>query len=277
MTARPYRSTGLMVYTPPCLIRWPHLFTPRVNKMNPTKAPQYEATAVLDGAERVSVNGQEMGWIDAFKGDVDRYCIREFGQPVRAMLEMLGPDTFILPIKPNSLPKRAKHVGIKERPNGINLSAGTQYPLDSQNVTDRHGRTLIGGREGEIYDGIMGILCVGFYKWSHSSGKRGISLNLIGIQKVGDGPRLGGAQMETEEEQEINAPGWSPEMNMAPPAEPGYGAPTAGHPGGYPQPAPAAPQYAPQAQYPAQPGGAAGVPQQPAQPGGAVPGSGFGF
>ena len=230
-----------VIRTPPALIRWPHLTQPRARK-NSTKPPQYEVSVVLDGSETQ--------WIAGFRQALDAFALQKFGQNIATLKQQMGDDSFMLSVKPNSLPKRAKHAGIKERPNGINFACTTQYALMPHAMVDRLGVTLKNGRESAIYDGCFAIVAFNFYEWRRpTDGKMGINTGLIGIQHVGDGPQLGsGDPGFTAEEHEYNAPGYDPAANFAPggpqqPTAAGAQAGPASTPAqGYPQPgqAPAA-------------------------------------
>ena len=229
-----------VIRTPPVLIRWPHLTQPRARKNSP-KPPQYEVSVVLDGSETQ--------WIAGFRQALDTFAMREFGQNIATLKQQMG-EGFMLSILPNSLPRRAKHAGIKERPNGINFSCATQFALMPHAMIDRLGVTLKNGRENMIYDGCFAIVAFDLYAWRRQTeGKMGINTGLIGIQHVGDGPQLGSGEPGfTPEEPEYNAPGYDPAANFAPggPQQPPAAGAQAGATStpaqGYPQPeqAPAA-------------------------------------
>lgn len=124
----------------------------------------------------------------------------------------------------------------------------------------------------EIYSGIYGAVSVRFFAYSNQ-GKKGIGCGLGNVQKLEDGPALGGGGVSAASDFGSLA-GTAPSYPLQP-AQPPYGQPAApqyppqqgyGHAQGFPQQQSPAPQYPPQQGYGQQPGYGQAPAYPPAQP-----------
>ena len=232
-------ESSSVVWTPPCLTRWPHIQTPVLPKdARPGKEPQFTITCVFSG------NEPNFGaFYQQLYAEMERACLEKFQCNIATMQSR---GRFILGIKGNR--ERAKHAGFSDRPAGFNFNAATGFPVSA----------LRGGPQGsipvpfeqldaEFYDGAYCSVAVSAWGWQHPTGGAGISFNLHAVIKCYDGQRLGGIDIDPNEAP-VND-GYVPEgalplgSGAAPPSQQGYGGQQQGYggqqqqqQGGYPPP-----------------------------------------
>ena len=177
-----------IVWSPNCLIRWPNLFVPTLPKgADASKTPQYSATAVLSGNEP-SFQQFRQEIID----EMNRACMEKHNATIE---QMQARGELKLAVKSNGDPKKKGKAGFAERPNGFYFSATSQY---APRVNDHRRMGLSKDQADQIYDGIFGQVGVTAWGWSHPTGGKGISLNLLGVIKFKDGTRLGGGAVDMD-------------------------------------------------------------------------------
>lgn len=196
-----------IVWTPTVLIRWPNLFVPTLPKgADPGKTPSFSATAVLSGKEPDFEEFRNVLW-----GELDRACVEKHGATIN---EMRQRGKLKLAVKRNNDPEVGKMgtVGFKERPEGIHFGATTQFMPP---VNDMKGMGMSKDRSDEVYDGMFGQIGVTAWGWTHPTGGKGVSLNLVGAIKRFDGDRLGGSSADMGA---VQGDGYVPEGAKASPA-----------------------------------------------------------
>ena len=216
------------------LIRWPHLGAPRQNPQNPEAEPRFAATFVGTGE-----NAQDAEFISQLKQQMNELCTMEFGRPVKEFMEMCQQhgQEFVVALKANNDPKRAKHDGIGRYPQGFHFEATTKF---SPQFFDPQGQQIQFDPQ-MFYDGVVARVWVSPYKWEHAPTKRrGIGLNLHGVQFARHGQQLGGAQISAGAVGGSDIPGNLPEPNAPQVSDQNAGAqeqtPPPGQPGGAPAP-----------------------------------------
>jgi len=182
------KDTNGVIWTPTALIRWPNLFVPSLPKgADPSKTPQFSVTAVLSAKEPDFEEFRAVLW-----EELDRACVAKHGANIA---EMRQRGRLKLAVKRNNDPEVGKmgQPGFKERPDGLHFGATTQFKPP---VNDMNGMGMSSDRSDEIYDGMFGQIGVTAWGWTHPTGGKGVSLNLVGVVKRFDGDRLGGAQAD---------------------------------------------------------------------------------
>ena len=243
-------TTGMVRFS------YPFVFRPQANNLRPNDPPTYNVDILISKTDQVTINNYN----------------NMIGQFIQANLQTLGSAQGLkLPLKDGDLKGDDNYKGHWF----INLKSRFKPPIVDANMQE-----IID--ENEFYAGCYGRANLSFYAYNNT-GNRGVSCNLLALQKLQEGERLSGvtvdvnaafgpgsqnpAQYSQPQQAPMQAPApqqGQPQYNQAPQQQPMQQAPQGQVPNQYPQqgqqPVQApAPQQAP-AQYPQN------YPQQGQQP-----------
>lgn len=149
------------LYTPPCVISYPNLFTPRAAEEG--GEAKYSATFVFDEA------AQKTKEFAALKAAMKPAVEEKWGSKIPANLKNPFLDGAKYGLPEGTVIIRTSS---KSAPGVVNASV--------QRIID----------PGEIYPGARVIATLNCYAWEHKTGGKGVSFGLGNVQKIGDGPRL---------------------------------------------------------------------------------------
>jgi hypothetical protein len=150
------------VNTPKGQIAFPKVFRP---EMNDAGKENYSCTVLVDNKEDIS----------NIKAMVKEVATEKWGAKL--------PKPLGLPFKDGNEKDLEKYPNFE---NKIVLSAKTQF--QPQLIDERREEIL---DETAFYAGCEGRMAVSAYAWSYR-GTNGVSLNLVALQKTGEGERIGG-------------------------------------------------------------------------------------
>jgi len=194
------------------IMRWPHLLVPReAGADNPGAAPKYSATFVAGGKR-----AGDAEFLSELQRIMNEVCLDKFKLSIPAMMQEAQAKgfSFELALKRNNDPKRSKHEGIADYPEGFHFEAKTQYPVG---LFDPQGTKLPSADPTMFYDGAVVRVWTSAYPWvgtGKAKGKYGIGLNLVGVQFVQAGPQLGGVMVKADA---VNAAEIPSDLPTAPP------------------------------------------------------------
>ena len=81
---------------------------------------------------------------------------------------------------------------------GICVQASCKKSYGPPQVIDMYMNDLVDA--GEVYSGAYYRATVNAYAWEHSVGGKGVSFGLSNVQKLADGPKLGGGRSDVKED-----------------------------------------------------------------------------
>lgn len=229
-------TTGMVRFS------YPFVFRPQQNTLRPNDPPTYNVDILIPKSDQVTINNYN----------------NMIGQFIQANLATLGSAQGLkLPLKDGDQkgdPNYTGHwyINLKSRFKPAIVDANMQEILD----------------ENDFYAGCYGRANLSFYAYNNT-GNRGVSANLLALQKLQEGDRLAGPAVDVNKA--FGSP--QPQQQYGQQAPQGQ-YPAQGQPQGYPQQGQAPNQYqqpqaqpqqqygqqAPQGQYPAQ--GQQPAPQQ---------------
>ena len=212
------------------LLRWPYLAQPRASD-TPGVEPRYTATFIFGGPNGFRPGDQE--FLQTLMQAMDEACIAQWNVGVQGMQQRLQQQNKVLnlALKKNSDPSRAKHAGIGSAPAGFHFEAKTKFSPD---VFDPHGTKLAAVDPNMFYDGAVVRCWVSAYVSDHPKSGPYVGINLLGIQFVQHGPKLGGVEINAGAVDPNSIPSDLPTAS-APPAG-GMGQQGAAPPPAYGQP-----------------------------------------
>lgn len=196
LTARDVTAYGRLSYA--------HLFKPHAP--NEQADPKYSATLIIPKTDTTTIQRIQQAIQAAVTDGVERRILNQPIDPAHTKYPPLRDGDSMTDSGEQRGPEYANRWFISAKANA------TRKPF----VVDGAMNPVID--EAEVYSGMWVNMAIQFYAYSNS-GNKGITAALIGVQKVKDGPRLGGEALKAEDVFQA----LTPQQSQTPPATGGLG------------------------------------------------------